>query len=190
MSQHHLLPSNKPGHHWSLTVFRRGSALIATAQEGRAGRSEAIGCTTFEFEMFGDRREQIHAGSASRLTAKAERECLAVMHAHLRDKGLLEGATPPAAPEPLAEDRQAVFRLVAHDGYEPDHYSLDEFVAAMAARGYARQGVTNPCGVLRDELKVRPIFKGLVGPMWGGTNSRGLPIVRYETNEANAQLSA
>ena len=191
MDMHHLLPSNKPGHHWSLNVFRTGRGqIIASAQEGRAGRSEAIGCTTFEFVMFGDRREQIHLAGVKRLTAKAEREGLAKMEAHLREKGLLEGAEPPQEPEPLAEDRPAVFRLVAHDGYEPDHAGQAEFVEAMAARGYERQGETGLHGMLRAELKGRPTFKGLCGPMWGGTTLQGLPIIRYETAEANAQLSA
>jgi len=43
---------------------------------------------------------------------------------------------------------------------------------------------------LRPELQGQPQFAGLVGPMWGGHDADGNPIVRYEDSETNDRMSA
>jgi hypothetical protein len=43
---------------------------------------------------------------------------------------------------------------------------------------------------LRDELQGQPQFRGLVGPMWGGNDTDGAAIVRYEDGQTNDRMSA
>jgi hypothetical protein len=53
-------------------------------------------------------------------------------------------------------------------------------IAAIELRGFALDG--ERCGGqhLREELRGQPCFKGLAGPMWGGHDDNGEPIIRYE----------
>lgn len=186
MNQHYLLPSNKPGHHWSLTVFRSGSRIIASAQEGRAGVVAGLGCTTFEFVMFGDRRESIPLVGVKRLTAKAEAAGITAMSAHLEAKGMLAGQ---AAPEPEPAKAQAqVAQIVGLEG-GPVEVAIDDLVAAAEIRGFAHAG-PSPNKALREEIRGLPLFDGLVGPMWGGHDDQGRPRVRYETWATHERLSA
>lgn len=83
------------------------------------------------------------------------------------------------------------FRLVQNvDGQFFVHdFSEMNVVPAMAVRGFDFDGFSeNPR--LRPELQGQPKFKGVLGPMWGGEDDEGQPIVRYEDQSAYDRLSA
>jgi hypothetical protein len=52
-------------------------------------------------------------------------------------------------------------------------------IVAFAERGFRHCGFNNN-RVNRVELQGQPKFEGLCGPMWGGTEPDGTPVVRYE----------
>jgi prefoldin subunit 5 len=52
-------------------------------------------------------------------------------------------------------------------------------IECFAARGYQHTGDETRT-VLRKELQGQPKFQGLCGPMWGGTDENGDPVIRYE----------
>lgn len=62
-------------------------------------------------------------------------------------------------------------------------------MTAFSIRGFHFAGPTTN-NRLRAELRDRPRFTGLCGPMWGGLSDDGRPIIRYETQDAYNVLSA
>ena len=62
-------------------------------------------------------------------------------------------------------------------------------LAAIEIRYGAPVAYTTRRG-LRQELIGQPVFGALYGPMWGGHDAEGEPIVRYEDSGANDRLSA
>ena len=166
----------KGGKHWSPTVIRSGGKLIATASEGDLKNER--GFVSFSYEMFGARRVEIPL-AAKRLTEKVRAEAYAMLEAEIAKVPALEAPREGENPEP------AQYQVV---GAGPiGLLNRNELEAAHGAPA----GLSNWQGVLRSELKGRPRFNHLCGPMWGGVDQHtGLPIVRYETAEANAALSA
>lgn len=60
-----------------------------------------------------------------------------------------------------------------------------QFVDYCALRGWKKTGTKVSFGIkLADEIEGQPIYKGVVGPMYGGKG-----IVRYETPEVAYDLS-
>jgi hypothetical protein len=174
--------SNEPGKTWSCCVIRTHRGIFAVAQEGVHKTNDGpCGLESFSFAMFGDRRIETKL-DAKRLTAKVEREGLAKIAA-------MAAAVPAKAPVVLPADRPALYVAV---GIDPPMkpMPLDDFTKMLEHRGFYTDGKSAVDGPLRVELKARPQFKGLAGPMWGGTSPDGLPIIRYETWEANRALSA
>ena len=41
---------------------------------------------------------------------------------------------------------------------------------------------------IRTLLEMQPTFYGFLGPMWGGYNENGQPIIRYESTQAYNEL--
>ncbi|KFN13784.1 hypothetical protein [Bacillus pseudomycoides] len=42
---------------------------------------------------------------------------------------------------------------------------------------------------IRTQLQMQPRFHAFLGPMWGGYNDNGQPIIRYESTQAYNELS-
>lgn len=63
----------------------------------------------------------------------------------------------------------------------------DEVVAEMKSIGFEQSGIEES-RCRREELRGRPTFKNLCGPMWDGEED-GEPIIRYETWDAYDTLS-
>lgn len=73
------------------------------------------------------------------------------------------------------------FQIVTNGARQSDRFETDDPIAAFAERGYQMQHLAPPrLRVLRAELQDQPVFAGLCGPMWGGTDEAGKPIIRYE----------
>lgn len=167
----------KGGKTWSACVIRTRRGLLAVAVEGDLERGN--GFTSFSHDVFGARRVEIPL-EAKRQTAKVEAAAFAALEIEVAK------APPLVAPHQEGENAEPARYMVAGAG-EPVLMDRAEIEAAHGAPA----GLTNWNGVLRDELKGRPHFAGLLGPMWGGIDREsGLPIVRYETPAAYDQLSA
>lgn len=82
-----------------------------------------------------------------------------------------------------------IYRLILFvDGHWFAHdFNEENLLPAMEARGFTFVKL-NDNERHRQELQGQPKFKGVNGPMWGGTKD-GQPIIRYETPEAYAELS-
>lgn len=66
-------------------------------------------------------------------------------------------------------------------GLVSSFFPQEGVIAAMSIRGFEVSGRSKVGGVLRKELQGQPEFRGVAGPMWGGTDDEtGEPIVRYE----------
>ncbi|WP_072389479.1 hypothetical protein [Hyphomicrobium sp. CS1BSMeth3] len=66
-------------------------------------------------------------------------------------------------------------------------FSEESVVTEMEARGFAFNGLSRNAAVM-TELRSRPQFLGLLGPMWGGIED-GEAVLRYEDPAANEALS-
>lgn len=65
----------------------------------------------------------------------------------------------------------------------------DDFIAALEIRGHDWVDVNNN-ERHREELREQPVFRGLLGPMYGGIDPKtGATIIRYETQEIYDLLS-
>ena len=66
------------------------------------------------------------------------------------------------------------------------------FLAVMHAHGAMERRVTSAQTDprLRRELIGHPVFHSFHGPMWGGTDESGSPVVRYENPRALEILSS
>jgi len=66
------------------------------------------------------------------------------------------------------------------------------FAAAMHTAGatFGRYTTREHDRRLRRELIGHPVFQNFHGPMWGGTDESGSPVVRYENPRAAEILSA
>jgi hypothetical protein len=80
-------------------------------------------------------------------------------------------------------------QYVEGEGLVSAFFSEECLLPAMSLRGFEFAGFSDNKR-LRPELQGQPKFCGLNGPMWNGINERGEPIVRYETVQAYAVLSA
>ena len=58
----------------------------------------------------------------------------------------------------------------------------------FAEEGYLETGIETGKH-LRPELQGQPKFKGLCGPMWGGRDDKGRPVIRYEDQKTYDSLS-
>lgn len=76
-----------------------------------------------------------------------------------------------------------------NDGLFADIFETDDPAAAFEIRGFPL--AEGRCGGnhLREELRGKPCFVGLAGPMWGGWTEDGKPIIRYEDGAACDILS-
>jgi hypothetical protein len=72
-----------------------------------------------------------------------------------------------------------VFHLVTNNARKLDIIDTTDQIAEFEARGFKTTGPETR-GCLREELRRKPKFEGLCGPMWGGTADNGDPIIRYE----------
>ena len=95
-----------------------------------------------------------------------------------------DGARPTMTTRPIVR----LVQLVMDEVLTTDIDSPD-VAAAMEIRGYREIGRTSERGPQRVELRDRPKYAGLVGPMWGGSRD-GRPILRYEEERVYALLSA
>ena len=77
------------------------------------------------------------------------------------------------------------FQLVRHGS--SSCYPKDDALKMFADEGFVPSGGYGGQH-LREELRGQPQFLGLCGPMWGGMRD-GLPVIRYETPEANQHYS-
>jgi hypothetical protein len=59
-------------------------------------------------------------------------------------------------------------------------FETDDPYAAFDIRGFRMELGKGGADYLREELRGQPKFAGLCGPMWGGTDEQGRPIIRYE----------
>ena len=67
-------------------------------------------------------------------------------------------------------------------------FTTDDPLGAMEIRGFKFSGKVGG-DHLREELRGKPSFTEVWGPMWGG-DREGEPVIRYETPEAYRVLSA
>jgi len=73
----------------------------------------------------------------------------------------------------------AKFQIVTAGATKSDRFDTFQPIECFAARGYRHTGyATRTC--LRPELSGQPTFEGLCGPLWGGTEPDGTPVIRYE----------
>jgi hypothetical protein len=71
-----------------------------------------------------------------------------------------------------------------------DKFTEENVVPAMDVRGCPIDPTRTGGQHLRPELRGQPVFKNVLGPMWGGTDEEtGEPIVRYEDQKAYDSLS-
>ena len=73
----------------------------------------------------------------------------------------------------------AKFQIVTNGARKSERFDTFQPIECFAARGYQHTGDETRT-VLRKELQGQPKFKGLCGPMWGGTDENGDPVIRYE----------
>jgi hypothetical protein len=80
-----------------------------------------------------------------------------------------------------------VFQIVTNRASESQQFETDDPLAAFEVRGYrftklsSNHADADPrSAVPRKELWDQPEFDGLCGPMWGGHDDKGRPILRYE----------
>jgi len=71
------------------------------------------------------------------------------------------------------------FHLVTNRARKLDIIDAADAVAEFAKRGFQMTG-HQMATHLRPELRGKAKFEGLCGPMWGGTDDNGDPIIRYE----------
>jgi hypothetical protein len=87
------------------------------------------------------------------------------------------------------------YRLVQCLELDGDHkwittdFDEDNAAAALEVRGFKLDETRVGGNQLREELRGKPVFDGLAGPMWGGVEN-GDVIVRYEDWKAYEVLSA
>jgi len=81
------------------------------------------------------------------------------------------------------------FQIVTNSASQSERFDTFDPVAAFAARGFQHIGTQNATH-LRKELQGQPQFAGLTGPMWGGTDPDGTPVIRYEDWESYKVLSS
>lgn len=84
----------------------------------------------------------------------------------------------------------ATFRLVQNiDGkWLINDFTDENVIPAMEIRDFTFDRLQPPRGPLRKELVGQPMFKGVIGPMWGGEEN-GQPVIRYEDQKAYDKLS-
>lgn len=82
-----------------------------------------------------------------------------------------------------------IYKLVSQiDGrLSVETFTADNIIPAMEVRNYQFNGLCHRKS-LRAELQGQPMFQGVLGPMWGGTEN-DKPVVRYETTQAYNTLS-
>lgn len=70
--------------------------------------------------------------------------------------------------------------------------NLTLFLVSVVARGAVARRTTSveTDRRLRRELQGQPVFDRFNGPLWGGTDESGSPVVRYENWRAAEVLSA
>jgi hypothetical protein len=81
-----------------------------------------------------------------------------------------------------------MFQIVTNNARTAEVFETTDPVADFAARGFTYTGPETH-GHLRAELRRKPRFEGLAGPMWGGTTPEGDPIIRYEDWDSYNVLS-
>lgn len=88
-------------------------------------------------------------------------------------------------PEPVIDG--ALYRVVGLPGGPVHEFTAEQLFPALEVRGHRHSGFSKSLA-LRQELRGRPQFEGLCGPMFDGFVG-DLPVVRYETPAMNAALS-
>jgi hypothetical protein len=81
-----------------------------------------------------------------------------------------------------------VIEIVSNQATASEIVETDDVVHALETRGYWFSGAVAP-RYLRPELQGHPRFTNCAGPMWGGTDPQGRPIIRYEDLESYEILS-
>ena len=66
-----------------------------------------------------------------------------------------------------------MFQIVTNNARTAEVFETTDPVADFAARGFTYTGPETH-GHLRAELRRKPRFRGLAGPMWGGTTPRAI----------------
>jgi len=69
--------------------------------------------------------------------------------------------------------------IVTANATQAQRFTTADIFAAMEIRGYNFSGKVAGAP-LRAELHNMPKFTNLYGPMWGGLNDAGEPVIRYE----------
>jgi hypothetical protein len=80
------------------------------------------------------------------------------------------------------------FQIVTNGARKSERFDTFHPIECFAARGYEYHGEEQSTR-LREELRGQPKFKGLAGPMWGGTDENGDAIIRYEDWQSYEILS-
>lgn len=78
-------------------------------------------------------------------------------------------------------NRYRIVTFVDND-FIVNEFTTHQLIPALEVRGFSFMGYTNNPSV-REELRVQPKFKGLLGPMWDGD------AIRYESPAAYEILS-
>lgn len=71
------------------------------------------------------------------------------------------------------------YQIVTNKARKGEIFESTDPIADFAARGFKFTRLETQ-GHLREELRRKPKFEGLCGPMWGGTDDEGNAIIRYE----------